>query len=140
MTFFGASFSWCFVERVADIKVWAGENPLAGIGGETGGATDGAVILGVGFVPHFQRGVFTLQVTKAAGLGGKLLQYRQQLAGMQGGQAGGQGFRVGFVVEPGKQGQLVCTDLNNAVAVAFFVPLVLVVFNTADSPLAIVLV
>ena len=47
------------------------EYPLAGMVGELGVSSDGAVFLGIGLVPHFQGQVVPCYVPKALGLLGE---------------------------------------------------------------------
>src|SRR5690554_3323855 len=103
----------------------AGEYPLLRALRKASLSLDGAVSLGIGFVEHHRGKVLPFEVPQPPGLGGKLLQHAGQLAGVQGRQAGFQGIGAGFIVELGKERQLMLTDLDDAVTMAIEAPLYL---------------
>ena len=49
-----AAKAWILEERASDEEMRAGEYPLLGAIREASLPLDGAILLGVGFVPHFQ--------------------------------------------------------------------------------------
>src|SRR5690606_10161618 len=99
-----------------------------------------AISLGIGFVEHHCRVVVALEITEAARLVGEPVQYSNQLTGMQSWQAGSQRLGAVLVIQASKQRQLLAGHTNDAIRMAFQIPLILLVLDAAHTALAGILI
>ena len=104
---------------------------------EAGFTADGAVLLGIGLMPHFQRIVLACAVPQFVPSLDKAGQHVQQFPCVQGGQAGGQGRGARCVIKRGQQGQMLFVQAHDAITVPHGVPVACIVFDAAHLARAV---
>ena len=109
------------------------EKQFCGSSRKTCIASDRAVFLGVGFVPHLQRYVLTLEITQSFRCRCKFFQHTLQLLGVECRQTGLACRSAGFVVELGKQAKGLFAYRDQALAMASNIPLTLIIFDATGN-------
>ncbi len=128
---------WGFVKGIADKEMGTGENPLGGIPGKAGLAADGAVFLGIGFIPMLSGKNYIPQISQPFGLVGEFAKNGYYLAGMNSRQPGLE-RRCSFrVIEFGKKSQLIYAAADNTFPVSLHIPLVVIIFDARHRAMPI---